>query len=136
MKARLTTFAHRLVYAWMTLDQEISLFYDTAPLASISDLKTPLPSVTDLWQARSATEWWNRYEKQQGSSSLSKPSLCELFRTFVEGESQNAQLEATELRLLLHPLQGIISHLRQFLRCFNDGKVPGKASRMKTKSLL
>ena len=126
----------RLVYAWVTLDQEISLFYDTAPLASISDLKTPLPSLTELWQARSATEWWNRYERQQSSSSPSRPSLCELFRTFVEGDwSHNAKLDPTELRLLLHPLQGIICHLRQFLRCFNSDKVQGKASRMKTKSV-
>lgn len=124
------------MHAWVNLDQEISLFYDTAPLASISDLKTPLPSATELWQARSATEWWNRYERQQGSTSPSKPSLCELFRTFVEGDwSHNAKLEPTELRLLLHPLQGIISHLRQFLRCFHDNKAQGKASRMKTKSV-
>lgn len=127
---------YRLVYAWVTLDQEMSLFYDTAPLASISDLKTPLPSVTELWQARSATEWWNRYERHQGSNAPSKPSLCELFRTFVEGDwSHNAKLDPIELRLLLHPLQGIISHLRQFLRCFSDDKVQGKASRMKTKSV-
>ncbi len=114
----------------------MSLFYDTAPLASISDLKTPLPSMTELWQSRSATEWWNRYERQQGSNSPSKPSLCGLFRAFVEGDwSHNAKLDPTELRLLLHPLQGIISHLRQFLRCFNDDKVQGKSSRMKTKSV-
>jgi hypothetical protein len=120
----------------VTLDQEISLFYDTAPLASISDMKTPLPSPTELWQARSATEWWNRYERQQGTSSETKPSLCELFRSFVEMDpSHKAKLDATELRLLLQPLQGIISHLRQFLRCFNDEKVQGKASRMKTKSV-
>jgi hypothetical protein len=112
----------------------MSLFYDTGPLASISDLKTPLPSVTELWQARSATEWWNRYERQQGLGSPSKAPLCELFRSFVEGEwPQNAKLDASELRLLLHPLQGIISHLRQFLRCFNDGKAQGKVSRMKSK---
>ena len=114
----------------------MSLFFDTAPLASVSDLKTPLPSITDLWQARSATEWWNRYERQLGSGSPSKPSLCELFRTFVEGDwSHNAKLDPTELHLLLHPLQGIISHLRQFLRCFNDDKMQGKPSRMKTKSV-
>jgi hypothetical protein len=132
----LTRVRDRLVYAWVTLDQEISLFYDTSPLAAISDLKTPLPSVTDLWQAKSATEWWNRYERQQESSVSSKPSLCELFRTFVEGDwSPNAKLDPTELRLLLHPLQGIINHLRQFLRCFSDDRVQGKASRMKTKSV-
>lgn len=126
----------RLVYAWVALDQEMSLFYDTAPLASISELKTPLPSTTELWKARSATEWWNRYERQQGAASPSEPSLCKLFRTFVEGEwSHNAKLGPTELRLLLHPLQGIISHLRQFLRCFNDDKVHVKPSRMKTKSV-
>ena len=127
---------NRLVYAWVTLDQEISLFYDTAPLASISDLKTPLPSAQDLWQARSATEWWNRYERQQESSRHHKASLRELFRTFVEEDgSHNAKLDATELRLLLHPLQGIINHLRQFSRCFNDEKVPGKASKMRTNSM-
>lgn len=113
----------------------MSLFYDTAPLASISDLKIPLPSATKLWQARSATEWWNRYERQQGKASPSEPSLCELFRTFVEGEwSHNAKLGPTELRLLLHPLQGIITHLRQFLRCFSHDRETVKPSRMKTKS--
>ena len=128
--------SNRLVYAWVALDQEMSLFYDTAPLASISELKTPLPSTTELWQARSATEWWNRYERKQGAAAPLEPSLCKLFRTFVEGEwSHNAKLGPTELRLLLHPLQGIISHLRQFLRCFNDDKVHVKPSRMKTKSV-
>jgi hypothetical protein len=133
---RLTRHGDRLVYAWVSLDQEMSLFYDTAPRASISDLKTPLPSVTEMWQARSATEWWNHYEGQQSLNSQSRSSLCELFRTFVEGDwSHNAKLDPTELRLLLHPLQGIISHLRQFLRCFNDDRVQGKTSRMKTKSV-
>lgn len=124
------------MYAWVTLDQEISLFYDIAPLASISDLKARLPSANELWQARSATEWWNRYERQQISMSPSTRSLCELFRTFVEGDwSYNDKLDPTELRLLLHPLQGTISHLRQFIRCFNDDKAPGRASRMKTNAV-
>ncbi len=134
--ARLTGPAIRLVYSWVTLDQEISLFYDTAPLVSISDLKTPLPSVPDLWQARSATEWWNRYERQHGSTTPPKSSLCELFRVFVEEDASHiGALDAAELRLLLHPLQGIISHLRQFLRCFNEGKVHGKGCRITANSV-
>jgi hypothetical protein len=112
----------------------MSLFYDTGPLASISDLKTPLPSMTELWQAHSSAEWWSHHERQWGLGSPSKPSLCELFRTFVEGDwPPNAQLDPSELRLLLHPLQGIISHLRQYLRCFNEGKAQGKGSRMKSR---
>ncbi|KAL2171334.1 hypothetical protein VTG60DRAFT_3221 [Thermothelomyces hinnuleus] len=40
---------HRLVYNYVMLDQELSLFHDTAPLFAITELQCPLPSPEVLW---------------------------------------------------------------------------------------
>ncbi|EDN97267.1 hypothetical protein SS1G_11792 [Sclerotinia sclerotiorum 1980 UF-70] len=47
----------RLVYNWVMVDQELSLFHDTAPIMSITELETPMPGLECLWLAKDANEW-------------------------------------------------------------------------------
>ena len=44
----------RLVYSWAMVDQEISLFHDTAPLFSVTEFAAPMPDADRLWHAKSA----------------------------------------------------------------------------------
>lgn len=63
-------------------------------------------------------------------------SLRDLFRRFMDGEvaNQHVTFSPAQLRLLLHPLQAVVCHLRQFLSCFSEAGSHGKASRAVTKS--
>jgi hypothetical protein len=55
------------------------------------------------------------------SQSLT-PSLCDLFQDFLHDNLSRRQSSLTpyQLRLLLHPLQSLLCHLRQMLSCFSD----------------
>jgi hypothetical protein len=123
---------NRLVYNWVMVDQELSLFYDTAPMLAISDLQCPLPSPEALWMARNAEQWMANVQSIYGctanvnpqllnSQSLT-PSLCDLFQDFLHDNLSRRQssLTPSQLRLLLHPLQSLLCHLRQMLSCFSD----------------
>ena len=111
------------------VDQDLSLFHDTAPLFSVTEFGAPMPDADVLWQARSAHEWsevFNQvHEYSGGSSSVgsgSRPSsLRELFRNFLDDEiiAQNISLTPIQLRLLLHPLQTLVCQYCQLLSCFS-----------------
>lgn len=120
----------RLVYSWIMVDQEMSLFHDTAPLFSVTELASPMPDADRLWHARSAGEWSTIFEQVHeftgGYSSVgsgARPlSLRDLFRHFIEDEMISLGIEMTplQLRLLLHPLQGLVCQYSQLLSCFTD----------------
>ena len=99
----------------MNVDQEVSLFYDTPPLLSYSQIHIAMPSTDSLWKATSADDWQSLYEMH--SSTTQHIGLSDLFKRFMEdGLMHQAQnLSAIHLRLLLHPLQGLCSHLGQYL---------------------
>ncbi|RMZ82251.1 hypothetical protein DV738_g1792, partial [Chaetothyriales sp. CBS 135597] len=120
---------HRLAYSWVTVDQEISLFSDTTPLLSVVDLHAPMPDNDDLWHAESAGEWLELFEKTHGSTYSSPSSLRDFFSKFVDGDFTGKTLSPTQLRLLLHPLQTEVCHLRQFIACLPEGNKQSKASR-------
>lgn len=114
------------------VDQELALFHDTAPMLAISDLKCPLPGPEPLWMATSVEEWSSNAQKLYGCNNTVNPqmlttppispSLCDLFQDFLHdslGRRQTA-LTPMQLRLLLHPLQSLLCHLRQMLSCFSD----------------
>jgi hypothetical protein len=138
---------NRLVYNWVTVDQELSLFHDTAPMLSITDLLCPLPSPEVLWMSVSAEQWFANVQNLYGcttnvnpqiltSPSLT-PSLCDLFQDFLHDNLSRRQssLSPHQLRLLLHPLQSMLCHLRQMLSCFSDVLSTRRAtSRTVTKS--
>ena len=120
----------RLVYSWAMVDQEMSLFHDTAPLFSVTEFAAPMPDADRLWHAKSAPEWSSIFEQVHefsgGFSSLgsgARPlSLRDLFRHFLDDEMIALGIEMTplQLRLLLHPLQSLVCQYGQLLSCFGD----------------
>lgn len=120
----------RLVYSWVLVDQDLSLFHDTAPLFSVTEFGQPMPDADRLWYARSAAEWSSTFEQVHefsgGYSSVgsgARPlSLRDLFRHFLDDQMIALGIEMTplQLRLLLHPLQSLVCQYSQLLRCFSD----------------
>lgn len=120
----------RLVYNWSMIDQELSLFHDTAPILSITELQTPLPCSEGLWRAHSSGEWLDVVRQEHPTSgspgyhSSAYPqddlSLSHLFQDMLRDEltMKNRQMSALRLKLLLHPLQSLVYNLGQLLSCF------------------
>ncbi|KAK7739168.1 hypothetical protein SLS53_005804 [Cytospora paraplurivora] len=123
---------NRLVYNWVKVDQELSLFHDTAPVLSISELQCPLPGPELLWLSSNSEQWLanvqtvygctNNVNPQLLSTPSLTPSLFDLFQDFLHDNLPRRQPSLTpqQLRLLLHPLQSLLCHLRQMLTCFSD----------------
>lgn len=115
------------------VDQDLSLFHDTAPLFSVTEFGAPMPDSDRLWQAQTAPEWsevFNQvHEFSNGYPSVgsgARPlSLRDLFRHFLDDEIviqdvQEIHLTPMHLRLLLHPLQTLVCQYCQLLSCFSD----------------
>ncbi|KAI0134090.1 hypothetical protein BJ170DRAFT_184323 [Xylariales sp. AK1849] len=123
---------NRLVYNWVMVDQELSLFHDTAPMLSISDLCAPLPGPELLWISANAEQWLAAIQSIYGCTANINPqllttpsltpSLYDIFQDFLHDNLSRRQnsLSPHQLRLLLHPLQSLLCHLRQMLSCFSD----------------
>ncbi|KAM0279233.1 hypothetical protein ACHAQH_004690 [Verticillium albo-atrum] len=122
---------NRLVYNWVMADQELSLFHDTPPMLAITDLQCPLPSPEALWMSSSSEQWQANVQNiygpptsssSQGATPSLTPSLHDLFQDFLHDNLARRQpsLSPHQLRLLLHPLQALLCHLRQMLSCFPD----------------
>jgi hypothetical protein len=122
----------RLVYNYVMLDQELSLFHDTAPLFAITELQCPLPAPEALWMSTNSEEWLAAMQSlhnctanvnpQLLNTPSAAPSLHELFQDFLHDNLLGRQpsLSPQQLRLILHPLQAMICHLRQMVSCFSD----------------
>lgn len=127
-----TTGMIRLAYNWVMIDQELSLFHDTAPMLAVSDLLSPLPGPELLWVSANADQWFTAMQSIYGctanmnpqllTSQTLSPSLFDLFQDFLHDSlaSRSARPTPQQLRLLLHPLQSLLCHLRQMLSCFSD----------------
>jgi len=126
----------RLAHSWVIVDQEMSLFSDTAPILSIVNLHSPMPDADALWQANSPSDWLMAFESVHGSNYSNPSSLRQLFTRFVAGEIEEPGMviPPLHLRLLLHPLQTQVCQLRQFLTCLPDGGSHAKASRTVSKA--
>ncbi|KAK7754701.1 hypothetical protein SLS62_003258 [Diatrype stigma] len=124
---------NRLVYNWVMVDQELSLFHDTAPLLSVSELLAPLPGPERLWTMTNGEAWLAATQSLYGCTAnvnpqlLSTPSLTpslhDLFQDFLHdnlSRRQGGSPTPHQLRLLLHPLQALLCQLRQLLSCFSD----------------
>lgn len=105
-------------------------------MLSVTNLDALMPDAEFLWQAKSADDWFSSYQQVCGPSPRQPLSLRDLFRRFIDGELMNEHVELSpiQLRLLLHPLQSLVCHLRQFLSCFSEGGNYCKASQVVTKS--
>ncbi|GAB7361202.1 hypothetical protein MBLNU230_g1265t1 [Neophaeotheca triangularis] len=120
----------RLIYSWVMVDQDLSLFHDAAPLFSVTEFGSPMPDADRLWHAKSAVEWSSIFEQVHefsgGYSSVgsgARPlSLRDLFRHFLDDELIPLGIEMTplQMRLLLHPLQSLVFQHTQLLSCFSD----------------
>ncbi|KAK5172983.1 uncharacterized protein LTR77_003105 [Saxophila tyrrhenica] len=120
----------RLVYSWIMVDQELALFHDTAPLFSVTEFGAPMPDSDRLWHAATAADWSSTFEQVHefsgGFSSVgsgARPlSLRDLFQHFLDDQMIAMGIEMTplQLRLLLHPLQGLVNQYSQLLSCFSD----------------
>jgi hypothetical protein len=128
------------------VDQELSLFHDTPCVLSTTELQTPIPSEENLWLARDADEWLaafyasrdrpERRASQPGSSnSYFAPSIGDLFQDLLHDNIRaHGHLSPLQLKLLLHPLHSLVSHLRHVLTCFSDGPSSHRGSRTITKA--
>ncbi|KAF2470331.1 transcription factor Cmr1 [Lindgomyces ingoldianus] len=134
----------RLIYSWVMVDQDLSLFHDTAPLFSVTEFGAPMPDADRLWEAKTATGWSEHYnqihEFSQShfsvGSGVRPMSLRDLFRHFLDDEiiTQNMPLTPMHLRLLLHPLQTMVCQYSQLLSCFSDSTPSRQRARVVTEA--
>ncbi|KAJ5054546.1 uncharacterized protein L3040_000817 [Drepanopeziza brunnea f. sp. 'multigermtubi'] len=127
---------NRLVYNWVMVDQELSLFHDTAPILLITELQNPMPGMERLWLAKDSTEWLAALQQtHSGWTSPNAlelrpltPSLCDLFQDLLHDHlgHRPEPLSPLQLKLLLHPLQSLLCHLQQVLHCFGDAFTGGR----------
>jgi hypothetical protein len=125
------------------VDQELSLFHDTAPILSITELGAPMPGSDSLWYAKDPIEWLAAIQMNTVANWMSptalpspplQPSVCDLFQDMLHDNKRYVQLSPLELRLLLHPIQSLLFHLRQVSSCFSDLFSSRRGSRTLTKT--
>ena len=138
--AKDTLLPTRLVSSWISVDQELSLYFDAAPMLTITNINTVIPDQEHLRQASSVKEWLEACENAYGASD-NKPhmSLYASFRSFVHGEftNPNVKLFPQQLRLVLHSPQALSLNLRQLLGYFSsDQSCHRKASQSVMKSAM
>ena len=138
---------NRLVYNYVMLDQELSLFHDVAPLFAITELQCPLPGPEVLWMAPNAEGWAATMQSIYGCASnlnpqllnaqCVTPSLYDLYQDFLDDNLSSRQggLSPQQMRLILHPIQSLLCHVRQMMSCFSDVMTSRRAaSRTPSKS--
>ncbi|RDL30668.1 Zn2 DNA-binding protein [Venustampulla echinocandica] len=136
---------NRLVYNWVMADQELSLFHDTPCVLSTTELQTPIPSDEALWLAKDADEWLaalcashdrpDRRTTVPGLTPHFSPSIGDLFQDLLHDNIQShRQLTPLQLKLLLHPLHSLVSHLGHIITCFSDGPGSLRGNRTVTKA--
>ena len=105
---------------------------------SIAELNAPMPDQDTLWLSSPAEEWARAYNATYRSPKLSvprnPPSLKHVFRRFMSRDPKILALDfsPTQIRLFLHPLQGMVCHLHECLDCFLDGGNDRQAQRLIT----
>lgn len=116
------------------VDQDLSLFHDTAPLFSVTEFGAPMPDSDQLWQAQTSQEWSETFNHVHAfsnglpsvGSGIRPLSLRDLFQLFLDDELvvhdvQEVHLTPMHMRLLLHPLQTLVYQYTQLLSCYSDG---------------
>ncbi|KAI1452307.1 hypothetical protein F4805DRAFT_39661 [Annulohypoxylon moriforme] len=120
----------RLAYAWVLLDLEMSLYQDTNLHIPVLTLNSSLPSSEELWLAPDVTMWQQLLSRDDDSGvgsystqPLPQPSLRTLFQWFLNDDltpQKQQYLNPLTLRLLLHPLHGLVYSCRQLLDCLGE----------------
>ncbi|KAF8854878.1 hypothetical protein BDZ45DRAFT_747032 [Acephala macrosclerotiorum] len=130
----------RLVYNWVMVDQELSLFHDTSPMLAITALETPISGGKNLWLAKSAAEWLELMQETRNSAmesplpptfSFGGRSLKSLFQNLLLNDlcGRNYQPSAAELRLLLHPIQSLLCQVGQVIGCTSERRGSHRTAR-------
>jgi hypothetical protein len=102
-----------------------------------------MPGSDFLWLAKDPIEWLAAIQAGNGANWMTPtslpsppvlPSLCDLFQDLLNETRRFGQLSPLELRLLLHPIQSLLFHLRQVSSCFSDLFSSRRGSRTLTKT--
>ncbi|KAI1212098.1 uncharacterized protein F4807DRAFT_387682 [Annulohypoxylon truncatum] len=120
----------RLAYAWVLLDLEMSLYQDTNLHIPVLAMNSSLPSSEELWLAPDVATWQQLLTRDDDSGvgsystqPLPQPSLRALFTWFLNDDltlRKQQYLNPLTLRLLLHPLHGLVYSCRQLLDCLGE----------------
>ncbi|KAI8953483.1 hypothetical protein F4801DRAFT_117384 [Xylaria longipes] len=113
---------NRLVYNWVMVDQEVSLFHDNAPLLTLNELRAPLPGPENLWTSLNS-DYWMMAMSTTPDPSLLTPSLYDLFQDFLHDRlntDQVVSLTPYRMRLLLHPIHSYLWQSRMMKLDFSD----------------
>ncbi|KAF2489321.1 hypothetical protein BU16DRAFT_496007 [Lophium mytilinum] len=84
----------RLVYFAMTLDAHTSITRRTKVLFSYAEMKTPLPSHGKLWEAETASSWFDILQQDVQVRLQQPPSLCKILR---QPQLSAVQLSITDM---------------------------------------
>ncbi|KAF5250380.1 hypothetical protein FANTH_4413 [Fusarium anthophilum] len=127
----------RLVYSWVMLEHEISLFYGCNPALSVSELEVALPADDNLWLASSANEWKKLADQSKSAVDLSldsgqqtECSLRDLFQLLKDDQldCSDYRPRVLHMRLLLYPIYIQTTELSQLLNCVSTSMQPRSLS--------
>ncbi|OQV07289.1 hypothetical protein CLAIMM_11744 [Cladophialophora immunda] len=131
-------YMSRLAYSCIMIDQEINLTYDGNLSLAIHELERPMPESDDLWLANDPDSWWQLYKRRHdshpGTDKSAQPrqhSLRELFKSLLEDKIDHWQnpVSILHMRLLLYPIQILISQLCELFLCLPAESVKRPAAR-------
>ncbi|PNP58007.1 hypothetical protein THARTR1_02165 [Trichoderma harzianum] len=121
-KSRYST-RDRLLYNWVKMDHELSLFYDTEQTISPCDLGRPLPDPKLPWDTKNLSQTSKLYlldglyadiKTEEAFDFELRPTLNQLFKDFLHG-TLSKRVPPRHLQLLLHPLQALVRHSQSLL---------------------
>ncbi|KAJ9665984.1 hypothetical protein H2201_003895 [Coniosporium apollinis] len=95
----------RLIYSWVMVDQDLSLFHDAAPLFSVTEFGAPMPDSDRLWQAKTATEWSEIFNQSMVAQ------YCQLLSCFsdnVASRQRTRTVTAASTRVRLEEVQTLL----------------------------
>lgn len=106
-----------MLYSWVAVDLELSLFHDTPPKLDTTSIFLPLPAGFFIGQnSQSMADSWKNDPKSMSPNEHRYRSLAELFQTFMTGQLSLLQdIPTAYLLLLLHPLQAFSMRLHSCL---------------------
>ncbi|PTB59668.1 hypothetical protein M431DRAFT_545211 [Trichoderma harzianum CBS 226.95] len=113
----------RLLYNWVNMDHELSLFHDTEQTISACDLERPLPDPTLPWDTKTLSQTSDLYlldglydniKTEEALDFEFRPTLNQLFKDFLHG-TLSKTIQPRHLQLLLHPLQALVHHSQSLL---------------------
>ncbi|KAJ4860283.1 fungal zn(2)-Cys(6) binuclear cluster domain-containing protein [Trichoderma breve] len=113
----------RLLYHWVKLDHELSLFHDTEQTISACDLEQPLPDPKLPWDTKNLSQTSDLYlldglyadiKTEEALDFEFRPTLNQLFKDFLQGTLSKI-VPPRHLQLLLHPLQALVHHSQSLL---------------------